>query len=375
MVRAWVRESCAPILAAMRRAVIACLFLSGCQPSTATSDADSDGGSSSTGDGLLSGGSAVPGYSTTGARVGDTTGSSSATSSSTGEPQVPALPFLPAECPGDVLTGDILDPNEVYIFGTVEPGVGGREAISHWSTPDHAVVGFSHGSDNSTGIRRTDGRLLYADVGEGVRRFHCDDCPWVPESQYPSNSLANDPIIDDCAGPGDFVRVVVAPDLGHLYRCGGTWFGASGEPRYAEEFGELLHLGHDEWALTETGVVNLEDSSFSEFIGLPEGEPIAIRADPTGGFFVAAGDYANPELFHVDLDGRAVSMGLFPPLPSDGNIFFDAALDGCLALYEIATSPIDVVYRRAIGDETRVVYSEATDPVVKLHSSKLLSGA
>lgn len=349
------------------------MFLSGCQPLEVTSGGESSGGVTSTGEVFLSHGAVASGYSTTRGTGGETTGTSAGTSSSTGEPQVPDLPFLPAECAGDVLTGDIFDPKEVYILGTLKPGTCGRNALSHWSTPDHVVLGLGCAAGRDTAaIRPTDGRILYADQGDGVRRFHCDICPWVPDSDPREPYIANDPIINSCPGQADYDLVLIAPDIGHLYHCAGTWSDALGEPRYAEEFGELLHLGHDGWALTETGVVNLENGSFAGFIDLPASDLIAVRADPAGGFFVATRD--EPELFHVGLDGHVVSMGHFPPLPPESTAYSDAALDACLALYQIGRAPEDVIFRRAIGDETRIVYTEATDPIVKLHISELVTG-
>jgi hypothetical protein len=79
--------------------------------------------------------------------------------------------------------GDIFDPSEVYLSGTLAEGTCELDAVAHWSCPNVAAVGFDCNFDGnavtmSAYVRPTDGRIVYANMFEDViREFHCDGCP------------------------------------------------------------------------------------------------------------------------------------------------------------------------------------------------------
>ncbi len=366
----------------MGRVWLACVLLLGCRTNFGGSEDDQG----------PSGGSSPPSAQTTddttlnpttdATPTGDGSGTIGS-SSSTGEPappEPPDLPFLPPDCPAIVQLDDVFDPSQVYLFGTLSEGTGGRQAVAHWSTPDHAVVGWGDGVNNfQVYVRPTDGRMLYNDViVPAVREFHCDTCPWEDGASYPMMAEENDPIIGECTPLGaTFLEFLVAPDGTFLTRCSGAWYDSTGESRYAGEAGSLLHLGYDDWALGQAGVVSLVDGSVAAELSPQLGETIAIRADPAGGFFVVLGEHAAPEMVHVALDGAMESVGVFPPLPEGHLAFEGGVLDGCLALYQQGRGPDtseDLILRRALDDETRIVYTEALEPVVKIHISTLMTG-
>ena len=82
-------------------------------------------------------------------------------------------------------------------------------------------------------------------------------------------------------------------------------------------------------------------------------------------------------MLHVDFDGVVQSLGAFPPVPRGYVATNIAALDGCLALFQIGWGPgtgEDVILRRAVDDETRIVYAKLDDPRVQIHISTLVTG-
>jgi hypothetical protein len=193
--------------------------------------------------------------------------------------------------------------------------------------------------------------------------------------------LANDTILPTVAcDPSSFaLRFHVAPDGSYLFRCGDSgWFDAGSNVVYDNTQGELLYLGYDNMALTASHVLDLDEDSAMPIAGLPfQTNPLTIRADPQGGFLIVLGSAAQPVLWHVDVDGAAANHGTFPSVPDGYNLVFEYALDGCNVLYQVGHGPEvfnDVILRRPMGGETEVVYTEETDPVVKMHGSRLITG-
>ena len=147
------------------------------------------------------------------------------------------------ECHGAAaaVTGDLFDPDQVYLVGTLIEGGCGRDAVAHWGSPDSAVVGFHcHVDERSARIRPTDGRLLYTNVFEDLlREFHEDDWP-SPDSVYPDAPLDNDTVLPTppCTdGLDPLAGFLVSPTGTVLHRCrsdAATWYDETGRVAYAE---------------------------------------------------------------------------------------------------------------------------------------------
>ncbi|MGK3999935.1 hypothetical protein [Sorangium sp. So ce1024] len=291
------------------------------------------------------------------------------------------------------VTGDVLDPDQVYLAGTLLEGACGRDALAHWSSPESAVVGFHcHVDERSARIRPTDGRLLYTNVFEDLlREFHCDDCPFRGNG-YPDAPLDNDPVLltprcADGLAPSD--GFLVSPAGAVLYRCRSdtaTWYDERGRVAYANPEDPLLHLGHGDLALAARSVVHLATSTSTPITGLPEGRLLhTVRARAPDRFLLVleaerpAEDGGSQELWEVDGDGAAARLGAFPPLPA-GAVHVSAytsKLDGCGALLQFGGGPgllEDIIVRRDIGGASEVVYTEAIEPLVKIHVSALVTG-
>jgi hypothetical protein len=368
------------------------ILLHGCGPADSGEADAGDAATTATGmQATTSGATDIP---TTGATTGATTGSphttdattsgtTAGTSDATTDGPACDPTFMPPVCDGDLLTGDTLKPHEVYIAGTLSEGACYLDAMSHWSTPDDAVGGFDcyFGGDYAQ-IRPSDGRLIYSMTFEGLlREFHCDSCPIDPMN-YPNTPLNNDVILPTpMCDPEMTVQMqfVLTPEGEHYYRCDSfdaDWYDAAGDVVYTSEVDPLLHVGHCGQALTEQSIVDLESGTKTPVDGLPLGDTLAIRVAPEGGFWIVK-TYEQPELWHVALDGVATSLGVYPQLPADHTAGL-GVLDGCGVFYQQASGPevfVDLITQRTIGGTTEIVYTEVTDPLVKLHISNLITGA
>jgi hypothetical protein len=313
----------------------------------------------------------------------DGTTAASETGEATTEAPLCEPSFPPPVCDGDLLTGDALEPHEVYLAGTLSEGACYRDALAHWSTPDDAVGGFDcyfGGGDNAR-IRASDGRLVYSMTFEGLlREFHCDSCPIAPQA-YPNTPLNNDVVLPTPACvPEDTTQMqfLLSPEGEHYYRCSqweGDWYDAAGEVVYTSEVDTLLHIGRCGLALTTQAVVDLTSGTSAPIVGLPLGDPMTVRIAPEGGFWVVMTP-EQPELWHVGVDGVATSLGLYPQVPPDHQAG-KGVLDGCGGLYQITYGPevfVDLILRREIGGDTETVYTEKMDPLVKIHISSLVTG-
>ncbi len=285
------------------------------------------------------------------------------------------------DCGSDLLRSDTFSPNEVYLIGTLSEGACYLDAIAHWSTPSDAVVGLGcYFNEQSAVVRPTDGRMLYTDIfGPKMREFHCDDCPWVPGSAYPDAPFLNDIVLNACEPDTSVLQFLAAPDGSHMYHCNGglTWYAPDGTIAYESAYGSLRHLGVDSLGLTDTHVVGFATQTATEIVGLPSEAPLTIRAAADGGFFLVVGTDDAAELWHVDPEGAAASLGSYGDLPMGYHDAFGTKLDGCGGLYQFAYGPAafeDVIVRRHIGRPTEIIYTEAGDPVVKIHISGLLTG-
>ena len=210
----------------------------------------------------------------------------------------------------------------------------------------------------------------------GLRR-----CPLTGLNSYPNDTLANDTVLPTPAcDPMAKMQpeFLVGGEGQHYYRCSDsedTWYDSDGVVVFLESrVGRLLHVGRCKQALTDGSVVDLESGVATSITGLPPGDAVAIRAAPEGGFWVVKPP-EQPGLWHIPLDGHAVDLGLYPPLPDDHSVL-SSALDGCGALVQITHSPgIDTIVQRTLGGGAEIVYSEQTDLFVKIHISHLVTGS
>jgi hypothetical protein len=285
----------------------------------------------------------------------------------------------------------VLDPGDVYLAGTLSEGACYRSALAHWANPNVAAVAFDcYFNAQQAVIRPTDGRLLYVNTFEDLlREFHCDACPYA--GTYPSWSLVPDVVVPTpCpVGGGRLGRFRVSADGTVLHACtstNGLWRDARGDPVYDGTIDELVVVGAGGWLLTRTRVVSLDGGASASLAGLPPSPAgagpaawLSARWSGPGGFLVAAATAPVPSLWRVDLQGAAQRVGDYPPLPAG----FDsrdhtARLDSAGRLFtqgdDTSGTFIDVIIRREVGGTADVVYTERSNPLVKLHGSALVTG-
>ncbi len=291
------------------------------------------------------------------------------------------------------VAGDVLDPEQVYLAGTLLEGICGQDAVVHWGSPGSAAVGFDCDvNERSAQILPAGGRLLYINVFEDLlREFRCDGCPYDGDA-YPAAPLENDAVLSTppCDPESDpLASFLVSPAGTVLHRCRSdlaTWYDERGAVVHADPDNGLLHLGHGDLALTEQSVIHLATSTSMPIVGLPSIERLhTARAKAPDRFLLVLGseapsdDGSSQELWEVDGRGNATRLGVFPPLPAEATEVSASTskLDGCGALLQFGGGPgifEDVIVRREIGGVSEVVYTEATDPLVKIHISALFTG-
>lgn len=292
--------------------------------------------------------------------------------------------------------GDVLDPGEVYLVGTLEKDKQSRFALVHWSNPNVAAAGFLDDFDPSDAqIRPTDGRLLYNGwmTVDDIHEFRCEDCPYTGED-YPSAPLDNDPAIPNPCPPSDEVtpypmRFLVSPEGRVLQLCSSgpadTWYDVDGTVVYNTPDDEPRRLGYEGLMLTDKRVIHLPSGTERPIQGTPNWPIYTARAKAPDKFLIVMPTpqllpvEGGQELWEVAVDGTATRLGIFPPLPDGvaGIIPYSAKLDGCGTVFHIGSSSpglMDVIVRRSIHGASAVVYTEKSDPLVKIQYTDLNTG-
>ena len=350
------------------------------------------GGAGANGTGGATGTSGRGGVAGTGGDSGAADAGVDAGRADTGDASVP--PDGPPTCER-ALYGDILDPGEVYLAGTLSEGACYRSALAHWSCPNAAVAGFDcYFEGNATGgtrptsyVRPTDGRLIYTNSATEsfIREFHCDNCPYNASKGYPQTPLANDTILPkDCELDQVYAGFFVSPTGVVLYYCPATrtWRDNGGQYTYVESNDPLLHLGYGNLALTAARIVDLGSGNAVPIVGFGGAQSaVAIRAVRPDKFWVAqALDTLGQRVDLWEIDGAGMSRRVleYAAAPAYATRLDRLGrLDKNGAFFQIGRGQgtfEDIIVRRDMQGSSAVVYTEATNPVVKIHISGLITG-
>lgn len=290
---------------------------------------------------------------------------------------------------GELPTRDILDPNEVYILGTVSEGLCGRDILTHWSQPNSGAVGFDcYTRESDAIIAPGRNRLLYWNTFEDLlREFVCDGrCTLEPSDRvpYPPNVLANDPVRPTPPCDPNNARLLdfhVWPDGQVIHHCANTWYDATGAaiqvlPR------SVIALSHGGQALIPQGggyaVATVATSSVAPVVGLPDQHAfIAARSRSPSGFWYALESGGVTSLWSIDATGASELVFGYAAPPAGYTAYNRGRLDGHQNLFQLGRGPEtfeDVIVRRERDGPTTVVYTEASNPLVKLHISDIVTG-
>ncbi len=282
------------------------------------------------------------------------------------------------------------DPNEVYLFGTLSEGSCSRDAVANIKAPDAYAAGFWCYHPAYT-ERIRGGKLLYLNGGAGALSQLLEFVPDLVSSadpstiSYPDDPASNDVVIPTppCDPGGDgILNVRVGPTGRIVHQCGTPgskwWYAEDGSKVYQ---GDLLALGNDDLIAVQVdsslrgGVVKLSDGVVHPW---PAGRiPQAIRSHPNGFHVVLLVQSTGlpQELWEMDANGTATKLGDYPKLPDGGLPNASAALTPDDTLFQMTLlNTFDAVARLTITGASEIIYTEKSDPHVKVNSGSLVTG-
>jgi len=287
---------------------------------------------------------------------------------------------------GTPLDGGGLNPVDIHIAGTLSEAACYRDALALVSAPNEASVGFDcYFDERGAKIRPTDGRLLYTNTFEDVlREYHCDEC--VYRGSYPANVLGNDTVVPTpCPKSTDrLIQFEISADGEVFHRCSGSaavWRDNQGVG-FNTGTANVIAFGAGGWTFTESRLINNRTNTSLPITGLRSffaAEVVAVRwRPPDAWMLVLANNPSPPELWLVNITGAAQLVGTYPPPPPQTTAGFGSELDGTGRLFQIGSDTTanftDIIVRREVGGVSTVVYTEASNPLVKLHISDLVTG-
>ena len=304
-----------------------------------------------------------------------------------------------------------LDPDKVYLHGTLSEGAAYLDALVDPEDPTKFCVGFPQSA--WPGVITEAGKYIYADdlnltvllqdnlganVTGGERR-------WL----YPETPTANDTVLFTSTAPSCGIGLILVnpSDDTVFYSCPNDTINTqASEPYYDLVSDDLLAItGDGAMLINSSGALRVVDAAMTETsITTPSLGPGTISY-LTAKLFTDAGS-GNPSVWVVvqhdtdelrrwaiDLVTLAVTDdGEFTPVPAGSDAGFSAKLDGNGDLWQFGRSTItvtdDLILKRPIlssGVPSTIVYDEGDDtggswyfedfPFVKIHISSLVTGS
>lgn len=298
---------------------------------------------------------------------------------------------------GCISVGDDSDglflPGKVYLWGTLSPGLCGREAVTTPELPDEAALGFycdARGYD--VHVVPGSGVILYWNSNDhSIREFTLDllvatTFPKTEMVEYPDNTIDNDParITPNClvedGGAEDFM---VSGDGDVIHQCADDiWYGSDGSIVY-DGPDTVLHFGTNGLALVSTvgrqvAIVELGSGALTMLSAFDELDILTQRATTTGFVVIIEVSTNPPELWSVEVDGTETMLGTYPDVPAGFTTLSSRSkMDSSTALFQTGGEDVgsaDVIVRRIVNGPAEIVYTEANDPRVQMHASYLFTG-
>jgi hypothetical protein len=243
------------------------------------------------------------------------------------------------------------------------------------ATPDSASTGFDcYFDDRNATVRPTDGRLIYTNTFEDmIREYSCDAC--VYSGIYPTQVLSNDAILPVTCANGRVTGFKVTADGLLIHTCdpaANSWRDATGTVIYDGTSDRLIAVGAGGWLLTQTRVLNPATADEHVIAGLPATSWLAARWSPPDAFFIAlgTGSGATTQLWRIGTTGVAQMVGTFPPFANGYSVVTGARLDRAGRLFQFAretAQPLtDAIVRSQVGGRSEAIYTEASNPLVKV---------
>lgn len=309
---------------------------------------------------------------------------------------------LPASTTSSNLDCSNLDPNRVYLRGTLQEGIAGRDAIIDPADPTSFCLGLPVGSA-ADGQVSGNGKYIHVDT---LTIYSMEPEPFDTDAFgnefYPAAPLANDTVLLTTTAPACAINLVMNnPDNNvTYYSCpNNTIHTEASVPYYSLGNGDLLSvLADGSMLIGEFDTLKIVDTLLVETpIAIPGPIPVSyltarLYNDPVTlnpSVWVVVVDGANMlRRWSIDLTTLAVTNdGDFSAPPANiSEQNFSSKLDGNGDLWQTGTdftgAPVDVIIKRPIlssGVPATVVYTEAdedpNDPYfVKMHGSSLFTG-
>jgi len=270
-----------------------------------------------------------------------------------------------------------LDPKQLYVLGTLEEGSCGRAALAAVSNPNKYAVGFPCGLVPWSATIRN-GKLVYlSNDPPGVFEFQAD--PTGQSTQYyPPDPTANDVALKVPCSVGA-AQFLVSPSGRLIYNCSTeVWYDEGGTEVYSGNE-DIQAIADGDMVATTDGVMSLKDGVT---VAVPEVSPLRVALHAHGnGFHMVVGGNATSDrlsLWSIDGAGTPTKLGDYPTPPAHvtGSATVSPLLTADDTLVESgldSTSPtVDLIFRLRVDGTSEVIYTEATNPVVKLHISQLV---
>ncbi len=311
-----------------------------------------------------------------------------------------------------------LNPDKVYLLGTLSPGSGDPVVVDP-ENPTRLCVGFEH--DGGDGVSASDspsasaisnsGKIIYSTV-TSPNIYQMVPEPFASNSNadqilaYPENPIGNDVIlmennISSC-GVGTILLNPVNDDI--FFTCPNSRVHTAADQPYYSLGDQLLGILPDGSLLTSgaRSLSIISNSLVETSLTLPDSGDVTLDIhENTAKNYVCPESQNNCVWFLVSVDGvehrwsldlttQLVSdQGAYSAVPEDVTVRFSVKLDGQGALWQTgAISTTDVIMRRALeaDGETEVVYSEADNehsgrwtsdptPFGLMHGSELVTGS
>jgi hypothetical protein len=283
-------------------------------------------------------------------------------------------------CAATLVSAGVVDPDCVYLLGTLTEGDAWKDALIHVSRPNDFATGFGYVTFAPV-VRPTDGRVLFEASGDRtprqMYRFTASSTG-LPDpalaAQTVESSVTCDPTLLD--------RFFVFPDDGAiLYGCGNADF-IAGSSQPIDMAGYLpIATGRNRLivgAKTYPDIALVQNGAVTPVSGLM-GRPYAFRSLASGAMWMATSEAGvRGELLEIAPDGSTKVVGtyLFGAAPFGPGP--DCALEPsgalvCLNRLGMTDSFADVVVRFTFNSAPEILYDERNG-VVKLHGSKLVTG-
>lgn len=292
-----------------------------------------------------------------------------------------APPRADGICAATSVGAGVVDPDCVYLLGTLTEGDAWRDALIHVSRPNDFATGFGYVTFAPV-VRPTDGRLLFEARGDRtpprIYRFTASSMD-LPDPALAAQTVESSVT---CSAPTLLDRFFVFPDDGAiLYGCGDAEL-IAGSPQPIDMAGYLpIATGRNRLivgAKTYPDIALVHNGVATPVSGL-SGRPYAFRSLPSGAMWMATSATGIPgELLEIALDGSTQVVGEYQFGAAPYGPDPDCALEPsgalvCINRLGMSASFADVVVRFTFNNAPETLYDERNG-VVKIHGSKLVTG-